>query len=87
MRAHVVVPEELVREVDQLVGSRKRSQFFADAVREKLARVKLVEAARKAAGSLADVDIPGWESSEAAAAWVRASRQADEQRLRDAAGS
>ena len=38
--------------------------------------------ARKVAGSLADVDIPGWETSESAAEWVRASRQVDEARLR-----
>lgn len=82
MRAHVVVPEELVKEVDGLVGARRRSRFFADAVREKVARVKLANAAQKAAGSLRDVEIPGWETSEAAAAWVHASRhQADDQRL------
>ena len=37
--------------------------------------------ARKFAGALATVDIPGWETSEAAAEWVRASRQPDEARL------
>ena len=37
--------------------------------------------ARKFAGALATVDIPGWETSEAAAEWVRASRQPDEARV------
>ncbi len=83
MRAHIVIPEELVREVDELVGARRRSQFFEDAVREKVKRMKLLAAAEAAAGSLADVEIPGWESSEAAAEWVHALRQADEERLRD----
>ena len=37
--------------------------------------------ARQFAGALATVDIPGWETSEAAAEWVRASRQPDEARV------
>ena len=43
--------------------------------------------ARKFAGALATVDIPGWETSEAAAEWVRASRQPDEARLHRATSS
>jgi hypothetical protein len=63
--------------VDRLVGRRQRSQFFAAAAAEKLARLRLLEAAERAAGSLAAADVPGWETSEAATAWVRASRHAD----------
>lgn len=81
MRVHVLLPGDLVEEVDRLVGCRGRSQFFAEAVREKVARIKLIAAAHKAAGSLADVHIPAWEGAEAASAWVWASREADERRL------
>jgi metal-responsive CopG/Arc/MetJ family transcriptional regulator len=80
VRTPVVLPPELVDEVDRLVGQRRRSQFFTEAAREKLARVRLVAAAHKAAGSLADVPTPEWESSEAAARWVRRSRRADDRR-------
>ena len=82
MRTHVIVPKELVETVDNIVGRRSRSKFFADAVEEKLSRIKLARAARRAAGSLADTEIPGWETSESAAEWVHASRQADDARLR-----
>jgi hypothetical protein len=34
--------------------------------------------AHRLAGSLAEVDIPGWESSEAAERWVEQLRQADQ---------
>ena len=37
----------------------------------------LRQLAHRLAGSLADVDIPGWESSEAAERWVEELRQAD----------
>ena len=33
-------------------------------------REKLIEAAKRVAGSLKDVDIPGWETSKSAAQWV-----------------
>ncbi len=81
-RTHVILPRDVVDAVDNLVGKRGRSRFFAEAAEEKLARVRLENAARKAAGSLAEVAIPGWETSESAAEWVRASRKADEDRLR-----
>ncbi len=81
IRTHVVIPKDLVASVDELVGRRARSKFFADAAAEKLARARLSRLARSVAGSLAAVDIPGWESSEAAEEWVRASRRADDKRL------
>ena len=81
MRTHVVVPVELVRSVDSLVGKRARSRFFSEAVAEKLARERRATILKGAAGTLADRDNPGWESAEATAAWVSASREADAKRL------
>ena len=78
VRTHVVLPRELVESVDQLVGRRARSRFFAEAAAEKLSRLRLARAAKRAAGSLADAPIPGWETSESAAAWVRDLRYARE---------
>lgn len=80
IRTHVLLPPELVEEVDRRVGPRRRSQFFADAAEEKLARLRLAETAEKVAGSLADVSTPGWETAEDTSAWVRSSRQQDEER-------
>ena len=82
MRTHVVVPAELVRSVDSLVGKRARSRFFAEAVAEKLARAWRATILKSAAGALADREIPGWETNEAAAAWVSTSREADTERLK-----
>jgi hypothetical protein len=80
MRTHVIMPKDLVASVDELVGKRARSKFFVDAASEKLARARLSRLARGVAGSLADVDVPGWETSDAATEWVRESRRADEGR-------
>jgi metal-responsive CopG/Arc/MetJ family transcriptional regulator len=77
-RVHVVLPDELIEAIDALVGQRRRSQFIAETVAEELRRRRLHAALDEMAGSLADVDIPGWETREAAAAWVRALRDGDE---------
>ncbi len=76
-RAHIVMPTGLVEEIDAEVGPRKRSRFVQEAVEEKLRRKRLRASIAEMAGSLANVEIPGWESSEAAAEWVRAQRRGD----------
>jgi hypothetical protein len=76
-RVHVLLPDELIESVDALVGQRRRSQFIAETVAEELRRRRLSAALEQMAGSLADVDIPGWETPEAAAEWVRALRRGD----------
>lgn len=83
VRTHVVVPKELVESVDEIVRARHRSEFFAEAVEEKLRRIKLLRAAEKFAGSLKDVDIPGWETPEPTSAWVREIREEADRKLEE----
>jgi hypothetical protein len=73
-RVHVVLPEDLVAAIDTLVGKRHRSQFIAETVAAELRRRRLQSALAEMDGALADFDIPGWETPEAAADWVRAVR-------------
>jgi hypothetical protein len=80
-RTHVVMPKETIRVIDDLVGRRARSRFLAEAAEEKLRRFRQQRALRKVAGSLKDIDIPGWETPEAASAWVATSRSEDDKRL------
>jgi hypothetical protein len=79
-RAHVIIPEDLLDEVDALVGPRHRSEFFVDAAREKLARERLRRTAHEMAGSLRHEHIPGWETPAAASAWVRSLRAESDSR-------
>ncbi len=69
-RAHVVLPDELLRNVDARVGQRRRSEFIQEAIEEKLTRLSRVEAFEHVVGSLKDSDTPDWESPEAVAQWV-----------------
>ena len=78
MRTHVVLPEDVVKTIDALVGRRARSRFLTEAAEEELRRVRQRAALEKVAGSLRNVDVPGWESPEAASEWVRQGRQSED---------
>ena len=80
-RTHIVLPTQLLDEIDAIVGPRERSKFIAEAAAEKLRRMRLVDLVDKLAGSLKGRDTPGWETAESAAAWVHESRQADQATL------
>jgi metal-responsive CopG/Arc/MetJ family transcriptional regulator len=74
VRAHVILPEDLVEAVDQLVGQRRRSEFVADALREKVRKERQTLALQKSAGILDLADYPQWSTPEKVSAWVRAQR-------------
>ena len=81
VRTHIVMPKETMKDIDVLVGRRARSRFLAEAAQEKLRRLRQQRALHRMAGLLRDVDISGWETPEAASAWVAESRAADDERL------
>ncbi len=75
-----MVPEDLLREVDALVGDRNRSEFFVEAAREKLDRLNLRRAAHELAGFLKHTVTPYWETPEATSEWVRSLRRESDER-------
>ena len=75
MRMHVILPEDLVKAVDDLAGKGKRSRFVEEAVREKLRKEALLSALEETAGMLSADDHPEWATPEKVAAWVRETRQ------------
>lgn len=83
MRAHIVIDKALIEEVDCLVGPRHRSEFIAEAVEKKLKQERLRKAALEVGGSLENVDIPGWETTESTIEWVRSLRRENDKYLRE----
>lgn len=81
MRTHVLLPEDLVKEVDALAGKGKRSRFVEEAIREKLRKEKLLSALAETAGMLSAEDHPEWATPEKVASWVRESRRESDRRL------
>ena len=80
-RTHVVVPEELVREIDRLSGKRKRSWFITQAVRKELQRLNFLKAVKETAGAWKGEDHP--EFKKGVDNWVRSLREEDEKRLKE----
>ena len=82
MRTHIILPEGLVEEIDNLVGKRKRSRFVKEAITEKLRRGALLNALKETTGILSAEEHPEWETPEKVVTWVKESRQHDVERLR-----
>ena len=68
------LPEELVRQLDQVAGPRNRSTFAEEALRRAIRREQFRIAAERYAGSLKAKDYPHWRTSEDVVAWVREMR-------------
>ena len=81
MRTHIVVPEDLIQEVDRVAGKRRRSRFVEEAIREKLSRRNLGAALAATAGALDPSEYPEWDSPEGISAWVKTGREEDDTRL------
>ena len=77
VRAHVVLPEDLVERVDRVAGKRRRSRFVEEAVREKLAREALKATLKAGAGILGPDENPEWSTPEDISRWVSELRKAD----------
>jgi hypothetical protein len=74
-RTHVVLPDDLVSELDDLVGPRGRSQYITEAIREKLLRERQRRVLSEYAGVLADEDIPHWATPELTTEWINEGRR------------
>lgn len=75
-RTNVTLPEELLREVDELAGPRGRSQFVAEAVTWKVKRERLRRALDAARGSWVGTD--SYMTPAEAYRWVRSMREEDD---------
>jgi hypothetical protein len=79
-RTHVILPAEVLRQIDALVGQRGRSAFLAEVALQEVRRRKLL--------ALLDRKEPAWKDQDhselkhGAAAWVSKMRRS-EQKLRD----
>lgn len=79
-RAHIVLPEELIDEIDSLVGPRGRSAFLVETARAELRRRSLLAFLRS--------DIPAWqdqshpELAEGTRKWVKHLRCQSETRVK-----
>jgi metal-responsive CopG/Arc/MetJ family transcriptional regulator len=78
-RTHIVVPGELVAEIDAIVGKRGRSAFLAQAAEKELMRLRQIKALEGVAGAWKDKDHP--ELKHGSAKWVKKIRREYDERL------
>jgi hypothetical protein len=78
-RAHIVLPEDLIEEIDQLVGPRGRSAFLVETARAELRRRRLLTFLRDEQPAWREKDHP--ELAAGAPAWVKSLRSESEKRL------
>ena len=78
-RAHVVLPLDLLADIDKLVGKRGRSAFLTEIAQREIKIRRQREVLRATAGAWKSEDHP--ELAEGAAAWVRQIRSLDNRRF------
>jgi len=74
VRTNLMLPPELVAEVDRIAGPRNRSRYVAEAVKTRLRRDHLKEVWDRSFGILKVEDYPYWATSDMVVEWVRALR-------------
>jgi len=82
--AHVIIPLQVLKEIDRIAGKRRRSRFLTEAARERLKRLKLGQALENAAGAWKVADHPNLKKG--SEAWVDDLRKEAEQRFRKVTG-
>ena len=80
-RAHVILPVDLVADIDKLVGKRGRSAFLTEVARDEIQRRQQRNALRAAKGAWKDENHP--ELKDGAAAWVNRMRAESEARFKE----
>lgn len=78
-RAHIIIPADLLREIDDIVGPRGRSAFLLETAREEVRRRKLLRFLESNEPAWHDEDHP--ELRDGSAEWVRRLRAESERRL------
>ncbi len=78
-RAHIILPQELIEEIDSVVGPRGRSAFLVETARAELRRRRLLTFLRDDQPAWVESDHP--ELSAGSGAWVKRIRSEGEKRI------
>jgi hypothetical protein len=79
--AHVILPVDVVADIDELVGKDRRSAFLTELAQREIKIRRQRAALREATGAWKEHDHP--ELAQGAAAWVREMRALDNRRFEE----
>jgi metal-responsive CopG/Arc/MetJ family transcriptional regulator len=82
-KAHIVLAPEILEEVDQVAGKRRRSCFIEEATREKLEREKFLKVLDETKGAWKDKNHPHLTRAKDVEQYVREKRQSYKKRVSD----
>jgi metal-responsive CopG/Arc/MetJ family transcriptional regulator len=71
VRTNLLLPEDVVADVDRLAGPRGRSRYVTEALRARIKRDRLGEVIEHTAGSLDLEAYPHWATRQKVVEWVR----------------
>src|SRR5512143_105939 len=74
VKAHLVLPREILEEVDKIAGKKRRSLFIADAAREKLERERFLKILDETKGTWCDRNHPELKTAHGVENYVREKR-------------
>ena len=81
-KAHLVLPRDILEEVDQIAGKRKRSLFIAEATREKLQRERFLKVLDETQGAWSDKNHPDLKTTRDMEKFIRDKRKSYQKRLK-----
>ena len=81
-KAHLVIPRDILEQVDQIAGKRKRSLFIAEATREKLQRERFSKILEETQGAWNDKNHPELKTARDMEQFVGEKRQSYRKRLK-----
>ena len=82
-KAHLVIPAEILSEVDKIAGKKKRSLFIAEATREKLEKERFLKTLEETHGAWTDQNHPELRTHKDVEHYVREKRQSYRKRMKE----
>lgn len=83
IHVHFTFPAKVIKELEQFVDYRKRSEFVALATKKELEKLKLLKAIETSGGAWTDVAHPELKDEKHISDFVRNLRRESEERLKD----
>ncbi len=81
-KAHLVIPREILEEVDEVAGKKRRSLFIAQATLEKLEKERFSKALEETKGAWSDKNHPELRSARQMEKYVREKRRSYGKRMK-----
>jgi len=81
-KAHLVIPQDILEEVDRVAGKRRRSLFVAEATKEKLERERFLRVLDETSGAWTDANHPELKTLKEVERYVREKRRSYRKRMK-----